>query len=163
MNHTSDGLVVEVFVPRKTVFEKIKVTTGAGAFKADHIESKELSLELGAGKAEISELIAHISADIDSGAGQVTVSGGMLANLDFDMGVGKVELKSELVGKADVDCGIGELELVLLGGSESYNIDIEKGIGSATINGEASAKHHGGGSNNVDIDGGIGKIVVEFE
>ena len=80
------------------------------------------------------------------------------------MGVGKLTLKSRIEGKSDLDYGVGETNLTLLGSSEDYRIEIDKGIGEARLAGESIKDDsvYGWGENRIEIDGGIGAIRVEF-
>ena len=80
------------------------------------------------------------------------------------MGVGKLTLKSRIEGKSALDYGIGQTNLTLLGSSEDYKIEIDKGIGEARLDGESMKDDsvYGGGENRIEIDGGIGEINIDF-
>lgn len=64
-----------------------------------------------------------------------------------------------------MDYGIGSTELTLVGNREDYQIELDKGIGSATLEGEKMKDEgvYGSGQNQLQIDGGIGKIRIEFK
>ena len=80
------------------------------------------------------------------------------------MGVGKLTLKSRIEGESDLDYGVGETDLILLGSLEDYQIEIDKGIGEAKLNGENMQDDsvYGSGENKIEIDGGVGAINIEF-
>ena len=137
---------VEICIPKGTTFQKANLCTGAGQVTVDRLAAEDLYLELGAGQVQIGTLEASRSSKISGGAGQVTVKDGTLQNLSLDMGVGAVHLT--LIGKAD-----------------DYSIELDKGLGAATLDGEnlPDGAVRGNGENTIDIDGGVGGIYIEFE
>lgn len=159
----SDGVLV-LYIPADTVFERVSITTGAGRLSADSLSAESLQLELGAGEVAVNQLTATKKADIDGGAGKITVSGGVLSNLDLDMGVGQLNLTSAFHGENELNLGIGESNLTFLGSKAEYSIEVEKGIGGITVNGSpvSSFKTPGNGQREVDINGGIGAINLSF-
>lgn len=161
----ADGVKVILTVPENFVFGKADISAGAGTVNIDTLMAENLSLELGAGEASIDNLTAGTSAKIESGAGELTINGGELANLDFDMGVGEVNLESRLTGDCGIDYGVGELNLTLIGKSDDYSITIDKGVGEATLEGSKmhDGKTYGTGNTAVEIDGGVGELNVRFE
>lgn len=162
---SSDGIRVTLTVPSGFVFENAAVSAGAGQVRVDTLCANTLDLDLGAGAAEIACLNVSSTARINGGTGKLTVKSGELHNLTADIGVGKLELRSKLTGRCSVDYGIGDAELTLLGRRDDYQIEIEKGVGSATLDGKAIENDCtcGTGANQVDIDGGIGSVHIRFE
>lgn len=158
------GSTVILNIPENFVFAEACVDTGAGKVEIDALSANILKLYLGAGKAEINNLTANSRADIDGGAGELTIEGGQLCNLNLDMGVGKLTLKSRIEGNSQIDYGVGETNLTLLGSSEDYKIEIDKGIGEVRLAGESMGDDsvYGWGENRIEIDGGIGAIRIEF-
>lgn len=162
---TYNGAVLTLYIPENTVFEKATISTGAGKLTVDHLSANTIDLELGAGEVTIHTLIAALHADIDGGAGKITISDGALHNLDMDMGVGQLNLTSALTGESDFDLGVGESNITVIGNKEAYTLDIEKGIGSITVDGTSlsNIKGFGNGQNSIEIDGGIGSIHLNFK
>lgn len=161
---THKGGTLKLYLPEHTVLEEADIETGAGTLTVDTLSADELTFELGAGEAEIENLQATKRAVIDGGAGSIAIHGGSLKNLDLDMGVGEINLTAALSGNNKLDLGVGESNLTLIGSKEEYDLDIEKGIGSVTIDGEDLDDYIGstGGQNRVSIDGGVGEIHVYF-
>ena len=157
--------VLTLYIPAGTVFERMEITTGAAKLTADALAANVLDLELGAGDVRIGTLTAFKEADIEGGAGKITVEDGTMRNLDLEMGVGELNLTAALLGESDLAFGVGESNLTLLGGQSDYKVEIEKGIGSITVNGKPVTDFGigGNGANRVDIEGGIGAIHVKFE
>lgn len=161
----NSGAVLKLYIPAETVFEKADITTGAGRLTVDALSADTLSLDLGAGEVHIASLSAFKSADIDGGAGKVTIDDGTLCNLDLDMGVGQLNLTSALRGKSELDLGVGESNITLLGTKQDYAIDVDKGLGSITVDGQNVSDYGNSGNaqNQIDIDGGVGAIHLSFK
>ncbi len=157
-----DGAVLTLYLPLHW-FEKAEIQTGAGRFKADALNAEKLKLELGAGEGYIDHVWCA-SADIDGGAGKLTIANGSLTNLSLDMGVGQLNLTAELYGNNRLALGVGEANITLLC-KENYTVDIEKGIGSITVDGETVSDYSclGNGQSRIDINGGIGNIHLNFK
>lgn len=155
---------VTVYMP-DIEFKEVKISTGAGKIKIEEIDAMRLSLEIGAGETEIGTLNVTDKADIEGGAGKVTISSGTINNLNLDMGVGKLELNAKLTGNIDIDAGVGELDIKIKDKKDNYKIKTSKGIGSITIDGKSVSDDaiYGEGENYIKIDGGIGSIKVNFE
>lgn len=159
-----EGLTVVLNVPKDFIFDYATIETGAGKVEIDTLSADVLKLSLGAGEANISKLTADSRAEIDGGAGALMINGGKLNNLDLDMGVGELTLTSRIEGDSSLDYGIGETKLTLLGSREDYQIEIDKGIGDARLQGESMSDDsvYGTGKNKIEIDGGIGEINIDF-
>lgn len=157
--------VLTIYVPSGTVFRNVNLDTGAGKLTIDSLSAETIDFDLGAGDVSINTLIVTRSADIDGGAGRITVSGGALNDLDMDMGVGELDLTSEFSGDCKLDMGVGESNITLIGNREDYKLDLEKGIGSISVDGDniSDVGNVGNGKNTVEINGGVGAINVRFE
>ncbi len=162
-NYNAATLVITI--PMDVVFENAELKTGAGRLIVDTLSAKVLDCDFGAGEIKIDRLSASLAADIDGGAGEITISGGSINNLDFDMGVGEFNFTAALTGKCDFDLGVGESNITLLGNKDDYTLDIEKGLGNISVDGDniSNTSGLGNGQNEVEINGGVGAIHVEFE
>lgn len=159
-----ENAVLTIYVPAGTVFDNVNIKTGAGRFTVDSLSAATIGFELGAGDVTISKLIAEKSANIEGGAGRITISDGAIKNLDLEMGLGQLNLTSALTGDCNLDSGVGEMNVTLLGSKDDYELDIEKGIGNITVDGKnvTDFGSSGNGANEVDIHGGVGAINVRF-
>lgn len=164
-NGNYNGAHLTLYVPAGTVFDNVNLSTGAGRLTVDILSATILDFELGAGEVTIESLVAAKSADIEGGAGQITIFDGTIKNLDLEMGVGQLNLTSALNGNCKLDLGVGESNITLIGNKENYKLDIEKGLGSISVDGKKASDFSisGNGTNKVEIHGGIGKINVEFK
>lgn len=161
---TYSGAVLTVYVPAGTVFDNVNLTTGAGRLTIGHLSAGTLDFELGAGDVSIDDLIATREADIEGGAGRITIADGALKNLNLEMGVGQLNLTSALSGNCQLDLGVGESNITLLGSKENYKLELEKGMGNISVDGVNVSDYgsSGNGENKVEISGGIGSINVSF-
>lgn len=157
--------VLTLYVPADYVFDKIELLTGAGRLNAESLSAKELEFELGAGEINIKQLNASSKAEIEGGAGALTIESGTLNDLSLEMGVGALQLTSAITGNSEINFGVGEADLTLLGAEDDYELQFEGGIGEAYINGEAigNNKIYGNGKHRIDIEGGIGKVDIDFK
>ena len=150
-----------IYIPEDLNFEKVKINAGAGKIQIENINAKKLYLDLGAGETVIEKLNITDNCKIESGAGKVSILSGNINELNLDMGVGKVSINSKLTGNSKIDAGVGNLKIDLLNKIDDYYIDISKGLGSISLNGEdLSEGTYGSGSNKINIDGGIGNIDI---
>lgn len=161
---TYKGAVLTLYIPANTVFEEVKVSTGAGELTIDSLSAGTVDFDFGAGEVTIGTLIAASAANIDGGAGEITVSNGALRNLDVDMGVGELNLTSALTGNCEFDLGVGESNITVIGNKDDYSLDIEKGIGNITVDGTgvSNIKSSGNGLYSIEVSGGVGAINLKF-
>jgi len=154
-----------LYIPAGTVFDKINLTTGAGRLTVDNFSASTLDFELGAGEVTIGSLIATKSADIEGGAGKIKVSDGAIRNLELEMGVGQLDLASALTGECQMDLGVGETNITLIGNKDDYKLDLEKGLGSISVDGTniSNNSNIGNGTTKIEIHGGVGAINVNFK
>lgn len=162
-NNSQSQLVI--YIPKDMVFDEVSIASGAGRVDIEKLVAKELSLDLGAGRTEIDNLVVLNNTEIDSGAGEVRVNGGTLNNLRLDMGVGQFDLKAKVLGNGEIDHGVGEVNLTLFGDRNDYQLQVDKGVGSITVNGNEVKDNEiiGNGINKIDIDSGVGSMKILFE
>ena len=164
-NATYHDAVLTLYVPAGTVWKEAEITTGAGRLTVNELSAERLELTLGAGETNIDSLTATVEADIQGGAGKITVAGGLLHNLDMEMGVGQLDLTAALRGDCHFELGIGESKITLVGKRDDYTVHTDKGISDLTVDGEAVSGRDriGNGANRIDISSGIGAIRLFFK
>ena len=163
--HSSSNNELIIYIPIDFIFDGVEIDAGAGKVNIENLSTKQLYLNLGAGKSDINNLNVLEKAKIDGGAGEMNINATSINNLDLNMGVGKLSLTSKLTGNNKIDSGVGKMNLYLIGTLDDYKISIDKGIGNATIDGEnmKDDSTYGTGIDSLDIDGGIGSIDIEFK
>ena len=112
----------------------------------------------------LEKLEVNTQTKIESGAGLTEIMAGTLNNVDLDLGVGKVFINASILGNSKIECGVGSVELNLLGNQESYQLNVEKGIGSINVANKIYNNDDtiGNGKNHLKIEGGMGNIKVGF-
>lgn len=159
-----EGAMLTVYLPAGTELERVGLFTGAGRFTVDTLSAQRIDLELGAGDVAIGSLFITGSADMKGGAGRITVSGGRINDFDLEMGVGELDLTAALTGDCEMEMGVGDAKIILLGNREDYQLEISKGIGAISVDGNEvpGLDSSGSGANEIEISGGIGAIDVRF-
>ena len=73
MFHSTKGETVILYIPENSEFESVEIDSGAGTVEVEALSVNDLTLDLGAGKAEFNELFVTRAADIDCGTGATTI------------------------------------------------------------------------------------------
>lgn len=162
--NTSKSRKLIFYVPEGFAFEKIQLETGASNVEGTLPETKELELDVGAGRVSFDSLKATKKAEIDCGAGEFTLKSGSLNNLDFSLGVGIADITTVLTGNSDIESGVGQLTLTLADSKDNYCFDVETGLGAIIFDGSAVKGETviGSGVNRISLEGGVGSINVSF-
>lgn len=157
--------MLTIYYPKDFEFENLTVETTAAKLNADRLCAGKLKLDMGTGDTKIKYLSANTVADIDGGAGLITVEDGALSNLDLELGVGKLELRAALNGKCELNLGVGGAEITLLGAKEDYTLEMEKALGKFTVDGVEVTEFglQGSGPNHLELEGGVGSVELKFE
>lgn len=162
-NENASELII--YIPEDMMnLDETKIETGAGNIYIEKLNTQRLELELGAGDVKIEKLTVTEEAKIDGGVGRTELKSCEINNLKANLGMGEFVFSGKLTGKNEVDSGVGTINIDLLDSSENYTIDVDKGIGSVTLDGKKLEmdRVYGTGENYLDIDGGIGEIKINF-
>ena len=164
-NYNDSDAMLTLYVPNGTVFDKVDITTGAAKMTVDTLSANSLELKLGAGDVRIESLNASSDADIEGGVGQITLAGGTLNDLTLEMGMGELNLTAAVLGDSDLKFGVGESNVTLIGSKDDYKVDIEKGLGSITVDGKTVTDYGSSGNaqNHIEIEGGVGAVNLKYQ
>jgi hypothetical protein len=79
--------------------------------------------------------------------------------------MGELNLTAALFGENNLSFGVGESNLTLLGNKDEYKLEIEKGIGRITVDGNETGNFSSGGNGEraLKIKGGVGTINIAFQ
>jgi len=155
--------ILTLYLPEDLAFEHIHISTGAAKLTSKALTTKSITLQLGAGDVHLTSLNVSDHADITGGAGEITIDTGTIHNLKLEMGVGELNLTSTLMGNNELTFGVGESNLTLIGNPDRYTIDIEKGLGSITVDDHTMQDFERRGPNIVQIHGGVGSVNLKFQ
>lgn len=155
-----------IYIPEDMIaLDETKIETGAGKINIERLNTQSLYLELGAGDVYIKNLTVTKEAKIDGGVGRTELNSCKINNLKANLGMGEFVFSGKLTGKSEVDSGVGAININLLDSSENYTIDVSKGIGSVTLDGQKLEmdRVYGTGENHLSVDGGVGEIKINFK
>lgn len=164
-NYNDSDAMLTLYVPNDMVFDEVDITTGAAKMTVGTLSANSLKLKLGAGDVQIESLNASSDADIEGGVGQITIASGTLNDLNLKMGMGELNLSAAVLGESDLKFGFGESNVTLIGSKDDYKVDIEKGLGSITVDGKTVADYgsSGNGQNHIEIEGGVGAVNLKYQ
>ena len=164
-NYNDSDAMLTLYVPNGTVFDEVDITTGAAKMTVGTLSANSLELKLGAGDVRIDSLNASSDVDIEGGVGQITIASGTLNDLTLEMGMGELNLTVAVLGDSDLKFGVGESNVTLIGCKDDYKVDIEKGLGSITVDGKTVTEYDssGNGQNHIEIEGGVGAVNLKYQ
>ena len=163
-NNMSSNLII--YIPEDMIaIDETKIQTGAGKINIEKLNTQRLYLELGAGDVYIENVIATGETKIDGGVGKTELKSCEINNLKANLGMGEFTFSGKLTGKSKIDSGVGAINIDLIDNKNNYKIDVSKGLGNVTLDGQKleTDRVYGIGENYLDIDGGIGEIKIDFE
>ena len=157
--------VLTLYVPNGIVFDDVDITTGAAKLTAAALSTSSLELTLGAGDVRFESLRVSSAAEIKGGAGQITIVNGTLNDLSLEMGMGELNLTAAVLGDSNLKFGVGESNLTLIGSKDDYKVDVEKGLGSISVDGKnvSDFGSSGNGQRHIHIEGGVGAVHIVFQ
>lgn len=158
----NEGAQIILYLPDNMNFREVDLDLGAGKVDIDNLVTDKLDLDAGAGLIKINNLKVNDEANIDGGVGKFDVANGYIRNLELDTGVGSTNISAILQGRNEIECGVGDVTINLLDTLDNYRINVDKGIGSAKINGDSisSGQTIGSGNETINIDGGAGNFNI---
>lgn len=162
-NEVSDLII---YIPENMIdIDETKIEAGAGKINIEQLNTQGLYLELGAGDVHIENLIATGETKIDGGVGKTELKSCEINNLKANLGIGEFVFSGTLTGKSKINSGIGAVRINLMDDKKNYTIDVSKGLGNVTLDGQKLEmdRVYGTGENDLDIDGGIGEIKIDFK
>ena len=155
-----------IYLPEDSIsLDETKIETGAGNINIERLNTQSLYLELGAGDVKIENLTVTEEAKIDGGVGRTELKSCKINSLKANLGMGEFVFNGILTGKSEIDSGVGAINIDLIDNKKNYKIDVSKGLGNVTLDGQKLEmdKVYGTGENYLDIDGGIGEIKINFK
>ncbi|MBR0536957.1 MAG: DUF4097 family beta strand repeat protein [Clostridia bacterium] len=154
---------VIVTVPKGYSFDSVDIQCGADKTVIRSLSTNTLSMELGAGSAVLDNLQVTGSADIQEGAGALSINSGSVANLVMQCGAGATNVRAALTGTSRIDMGAGALNLDCMGSESDYTLTFQMTIGLCYYNGNiVRSGVYGTGPNTVTINGTVGVMRVNI-
>ena len=166
LNNNNNLSNLIIYIPEEMIaLDETKIQTETGKINIEKLNTQSLYLELGAGDVHIENVIATKETKIDGGVGKTELKCCEIKNLKANLGMGNFDFSGKLIGKSEIDSGIGTINMDLMDNRKNYTIDVNKGLGNVTLNGQKLEmdRVYGTGENYLDIDGGIGEIKIYFK
>lgn len=163
-NNSESNLII--YIPEDMIdIDETKIETGAGKINIENLNTQSLCLELGAGDVYLENVTATGDTKIDGGVGKTELKSCEINNLKANLGMGEFVFNGKLIGKSEIDSGVGAINIKLMDKKENYTIEVDKGLGNVTLDGQKLEmdRVYGTGKNYLDIDGGIGSIKIDFK
>ena len=163
-NNSESNLII--YIPEDMIdIDETKIETGAGKINIENLNTQSLYLELGAGDVYLENVIETGDTKIDGGVGKTELKSCEINNLKANLGMGEFVFNGKLIGKSEIDSGVGAINIKLMEKKENYTIEVDKGLGNVTLDGQKLEidRVYGTGKNYLDIDGGIGSIKIDFK
>ena len=161
-NHVPDIIVT---IPSDTHLKKLELEVGAGRAELSQIIADDLTIKQGAGEIVADQLQAN-SGKLNGGAGAVHFTDVQLNDFEIKGGVGLIDIQGIITGDLEIKCGVGQTSLDVDASVNDYFITADQGIGPITINGQ-NISETGTGSKSaphrIDIDGGVGPVKMTFK
>ena len=166
LNNNNKESKLIIYIPENMILlDETKIETGAGKIKIEKLNTQGLYLNLGAGDVYIENVIVTSETKIDSGVGKIELKYCEMNNLKANLGMGEFVFSGKLTGKSEMNSGVGAINVDLMDNKKNYTVDVSKGIGNVTLDGQKLEMDilYGTGENYLYIDGGIGEIKIRFK
>ena len=135
----------------------LKIDAGTGSF----FDSDDAYVEI-----IVPEDFTLENLKIEIGAGKAALTDLNIDYMDAEVGAGKLNGDGLYVKDTSIEVGAGKATLEYVGPVSDYSIMLDKGIGSASVNGEdysESAHKNSSAENRIDAEVGVGKISLNFK
>ena len=155
-----------IYIPEDMIaIDETEIETGAGKINIEKLNTQSLYLELGAGDVHIENVVTTAETKIDGGVGKTELKSCEINNLKANLGMGEFVFSGKLTGKSEIDSGVGAIRIKLMDDKGNYKINVSKGLGNVTLDGQKleTDRVYGTGENYLDIDGGVGEIKIDFK
>lgn len=161
----SSNRKITVTLPKNTELNKCDIKSGTGNVKLEDINTKKLYLTNGTGSLNAKRITANI-AEIQCGTGSVNLDDVYFKVTSLETGTGSTNISGQLDGDTEIQSGMGSINLNLIGSADNYNFDIEKGLGSITVDNKTYSELQTNNPNadkEIEIHGGMGSITIDFQ
>ncbi|MDK2807327.1 MAG: hypothetical protein PWP24_56 [Clostridiales bacterium] len=158
------GGKITVTYPSGFVARECNIEAGTGSITMSNLQADTLTMEAGTGSIKANGITARF-LDLECGTGSVTLEKASFAGTDIETGTGSVSINGKMTGQNTIECGVGSVSLHLEDPQDSYALNIEKGLGSVTVNGTSYSSMNSStqnATNSLSIEGGVGSVNIDF-
>ena len=159
-NHSAEGITV--YIPENVKLKELDLKCGVGVVTLKDISVEDVSFEVGVGELNIK----GVSTDkclFKGGIGEINAREMITGPLDIKAGIGEINIQGIFNGDINITGGMGEVKVNAKGQRESFNYELEKGLGDMKLNGEAvwnteENKNHA--DKTIRVKAGVGDIEI---
>lgn len=145
----SEGGTLAVYVPRGYQFETVEMEYGAAEVRIGELNAKNFTIK--------------------SGASDCVVEYAALESMKAEVGAGDLDFYGTVSGNIDVKCGVGNIDLDLDGTEETYNYELNGGVGTIEIGDSmdfeglnAERKIDNASDRTIYVVSGAGDVEIDF-
>lgn len=143
------------YVPAAYQFDHVSMELGAGRMEVSDLHAGEASLEVGAGEIVVRGTEAD-KLKLSVGMGSIELDGMSVNQLDISVGMGGVTAKGSVSGDIMADCSMGSVEMTLAGSRNDFNYKLDCAMGTI----ELDSDEYSGMATSKTIDNGAGKSIT---
>lgn len=143
------------YVPAAYQFDHVSMELGAGRMEVSDLHAGEASLEVGAGEIVVRGTEAD-KLKLSVGMGSIELDGMSVNQLDISVGMGGVTAKGSVSGDIKADCSMGSVEMTLAGSRNDFNYKLDCAMGTI----ELDSDEYSGMATSKTIDNGAGKSIT---
>lgn len=167
----TDGVRMWIYLPEDMKLKDLNLTIHAGtaSIEADQIMAENVDIEVDAGELTVEgSVYANKDTSVTVGAGRADIDYLSTGKLELECGMGETNLSLDAQDDVSISCGMGEVNLKLYGTEESFNYDLECGIGemrvgSSSYSGLGSSRTiDNGADKKLEAECGVGQMNIQF-
>lgn len=149
------------------ISEQSIIKIGAGDLRAKELQTKKLTIKIGAGEGIIEKLQVTEYCTAKVGVGNLELgkkpSSSDIHNLVSKTAMGNTEITGKLTGNSTLKCSTGNLDLTLAGAKSNYSFSTSAAMGDVTFKKDSpsentSSENYG----DVTLKCSMGAITVDF-
>ena len=151
------------------VYDNFEIDLGAvDAEIMTDINCTQFVCKIGAGNVDAKCTINAKEADIDVGAGNLSITKLYVDMMDADVGMGNFDMSGDVKGNLNADVGMGNITMTVESAREDHNYDIDVSAGTVTLGKQVvqvianEFSEHNDSDYDYDIDCSMGSVDVIF-
>lgn len=160
---------VTIYIPDNFEPKNLEISIGAGRAELCDMEMDYVDFEIGAGELVADKLIVNNESSLEVGAGKIAIKDLIAKDVSLDCGVGEIDIKGDIRGSSSANCGMGHISIKLKEPESRYDFGLSCGLGNININGDnysftSDSNRYGNDAEyEFDIECGVGSVEVSNE
>lgn len=160
---------VTIYIPDNFEPKNLEISIGAGRAELCDMETDYVDFEIGAGELVADKLIVNNESSLEVGAGKIAIKDLIAKDVSLDCGVGEIDIKGDIRGSSSANCGMGHISIKLKEPESRYDFGLSCGLGNININGDnysftSDSNRYGNDAEyEFDIECGVGSVEVSNE